>query len=98
MDGHRAAYQARAGAPGRHRDVVLIAELHDGCNLFRGVGLHHSLGRGLSVDGHLVVRVVLVDVAAGKYTAGGDGSELLQQLGRQGLIVHILATSCQFIQ
>ena len=81
VDGHRAASEAGAGAPGGDGHPVLVAQLHDGGHLLGGQALRHHLGHGLAVDGHFVVGKVLVDVPVHADPAGHGGLQGLNQLG-----------------
>ena len=48
----------------RNGNLVLVAQLHDGSNLFGAAGEANGLGHLSAVDGHFVVRVILADVFA----------------------------------
>ena len=61
---HRDASARQAGscASGGHRDQVVVADLHDRCDLFRA-GRHKKNVRAvLSVDRHFIVGVIFVDL------------------------------------
>ena len=59
----RAADKAGARAARGDWDEVLIAELHDGRDLFGALHLAHRFGEALAVDGHFIVAVVFGNAA-----------------------------------
>ena len=61
--------------------MVLVAQLHHCGHLFGGDSLHHHLGHGLAVDGHLVVGEVVVDVPVHADPAGHRSLQRLDQFG-----------------
>ena len=60
---NRAADKAGARAARGDGDEVLVAELHNGRDLFSALHLAYRFGEALAVDGHFVVAVVLGNAA-----------------------------------
>ena len=71
-DGGAGAHQAGASAAAGHGDVVVIADLHDGGDLFGAQHINGDVGHLGAVDGHLVAGVVGVDVRAHDDAVAGD--------------------------
>ena len=85
--GSGSAGKARTGAPYGHRDVVGIAHLHDGGYFFRASYIDGCLRHSNAVDGHFIVGIVHIDIFASQDPAAGDGTEFLQDLRSDWLIV-----------
>ena len=71
-DGGAGAGQSGARTAAGDRDVVLVADLHDGGDLLRAHGVNGHVGHPGAIDGHLVAGVVLIYVGAGVDAAGSD--------------------------
>ena len=57
-----AAGKAGTGTTDRDRDMVLIAQLHNGCNFFCAGYIDGNFGHADAVDGHGVMSVVRIDI------------------------------------
>ncbi|MPN12006.1 hypothetical protein SDC9_159316 [bioreactor metagenome] len=66
LNGHSAPHQTAAGAPGYHRNVVLVSVLHDFGDFLGGAHLQKNL-REPADAAQLVVAVVFVDVLPGQH-------------------------------
>ena len=82
------ANQASARTANRNGNLVLVAQPHDGSNLFGVAGEANGLGHLSAVDGHFVVRVILADVFANVAIFLADNSlELADQFGSEFVVL-----------
>ena len=83
-----AANQASARTTNRDGNLVLVAQLHDGSNLFSVAGEANGLGHLGAVNGHFVVRVIFADVFANVAIFLADDSlELADQFGSEFVVL-----------
>ena len=83
---HRRSRFCRPRAAGRDRNAVFIADLHHGRDLLRARGDDQHVRHMASVDLHLVVAVILIDLVACIDMAGRHLLQLRKNLRRDLLI------------
>ena len=97
---HAATHQARARAAAGHGDFIPRADLHDGRDLFRRLDIHRGLGHEPAVDGHLVMGVVGVRLAAEEEAPRGNAGTQLFRGSRGDFVVgrHGKTLLCQIMR
>lgn len=72
LDRSGASGQTGAGAPDGNRDVMLVAQLHDGSDFFRTFHINGGFRHADAVNGHVIMGIVRVDVFPGNHALSGN--------------------------